>query len=57
MLVRLKITFRDGRDERDTAIFTLQLRNNQVPNRWSAEELKHEASLSPICASSRMESM
>jgi hypothetical protein len=54
--VRLKMTFRDGLDERDTAIFTLLLRNNQTPNRWSAEELRHKAELSPICQGSRMES-
>jgi hypothetical protein len=54
--VRLKVTFRDGLDERDTAIFTLLLRNNQTPNRWSAEELRHKAELSPICQGSRMES-
>jgi hypothetical protein len=54
--VRLKVTFRDGLDDRDTAIFTLLLRNNQTPNRWSAEELRHKAELSPICQGSRMES-
>jgi hypothetical protein len=54
--IHLKVTFRDGLDERDTAIFTLLLQNNQTPNRWSAEELRHKAVLSPICQGARMES-
>jgi hypothetical protein len=54
--VRLKLTFRDGQDEPDEAIFTLRLRNVPTPNRWSAEELRDKARLSPICSASRMES-
>lgn len=42
-IVRLKVTFRDGLDERDEAQFTLRLRN--VPNRkrWTAEEVRGRA--------------
>jgi hypothetical protein len=54
--VRLKLTYRDGLEERDEAQFTLLLRNNRDPKRWTAEELRHMARLSPICQGSRMES-
>jgi hypothetical protein len=52
--VRLKLTFRDGMDERDEAIFTILLRSNQ--NMWSPVEERQSARLSPICQFARPES-
>ena len=52
--VRLKVTFRDGLDRRDEAIFTIRMHNQA--GLWKPVEDRGEARLSPICQFARPES-
>ena len=54
--VRLKLTFRDGLDERDEAIFTIILRNDRGgAAMWNASEDRQAARIAPICQAARPE--